>query len=233
MIQGYILDENKVPLPCADVARWARWMGQEPAAHRVARDETERYLVSTVFLGIDQHRAFGEGEPMLFETTVWFGDGERADSQRYQCWNEAVAGHARVSTTLAMKIASADAAAAAALRAMVGRRCEVNESAETAGVVDAADVGERIDGAERAGAGAAAVDDSVPIWIIYDHPADYPHCFVARKFLYDGASTATETVLTATSLTLIRRNVINAMPHVPNCLERAPGDDAVIVECWV
>jgi hypothetical protein len=73
----------------------------------------------------------------------------------------------------------------------------------------------------------------VPIWIIYDRPDDYPHCFVARKFLYDGASTATETVLTATSLTLIRRNVINAMPHLPNCLERAPGDAAVIVECWV
>lgn len=76
--------------------------------------------------------------------------------------------------------------------------------------------------------------DSFPVWTIYDHPSDYPACFVARMFImFDGKSTATAKVLTANTLTAVRREVMSAMPHLPDCIDRAANDDPVIVECWV
>jgi len=48
--------------------------------------------VSTVFIGLD-HRFFGDGPPLLFESMVFGGplDGEQF---RYPTWDAAAAGHA-------------------------------------------------------------------------------------------------------------------------------------------
>lgn len=47
--------------------------------------------ISTVFMGLD-HRFFGNGPPLLFETMI-FG-GEHADlMQRYSTWDQAEQGH--------------------------------------------------------------------------------------------------------------------------------------------
>jgi hypothetical protein len=70
---------------------WADWM--ETADRRVARDMVGPLLVSTVFLAID-HRHFGEGPPILFETMV-FADfpSEELHCRRCSTWAEAERQH--------------------------------------------------------------------------------------------------------------------------------------------
>jgi hypothetical protein len=63
------------------------------------------------------------------------------------------------------------------------------------------------------------------IWTIYDHPTDYPDCFVARKFLNDQP---TDTVLFAPTLARIREMI----PQGLFPLARFKEDDPVIVESW-
>lgn len=101
----YTLDEHGNAVQATDLHEWAAWF--EAADRRVCRDLDEgdgdkRILVSTVFLGID-HRFFGEGPPILWETMVFGGllDGEQ---NRYSSQEEAILGHQemcmRVSETL-------------------------------------------------------------------------------------------------------------------------------------
>lgn len=76
---------------------------QWEAAHRVARTTVGNYDVSTVFLSHD-HRFFGDGPPILFETMV-FDNSEGEDwpdryCERYCTRAEAEAGHARVVAAL-------------------------------------------------------------------------------------------------------------------------------------
>lgn len=84
MPQFYKLD-GKVPVPCSDAR-------EADVGHRVARDEIGVTIVSTVFLGLD-HRHFGDGPPVLFETMI-FG-GPHDEWQKRACtWDEAEATHA-------------------------------------------------------------------------------------------------------------------------------------------
>jgi hypothetical protein len=62
------------------------------------------------------------------------------------------------------------------------------------------------------------------IWTIYDHPRDFPDCFVARKFLHDQP---TPEVITAKTLGKLR-DEIRRRGLV--CLARALGDNSKIVE---
>lgn len=88
----YILKDQE-PVPVDDVIVWAEWFG---AADRhvdfTVIDIGEE--VSTVFMGLD-HRFFGDGPALLFETMVFGGnfDGEQL---RYSTWDEAEAGHKRM-----------------------------------------------------------------------------------------------------------------------------------------
>lgn len=81
--------------PLTDVLEWARWM--ETNDKRVAEDTIGPYWVSTVFLGID-HGFFGR--LLVFETMVFDRSTEEPRSapdlyqDRYETWDEAVAGHA-------------------------------------------------------------------------------------------------------------------------------------------
>jgi hypothetical protein len=70
-------------------------------------------------------------------------------------------------------------------------------------------------------------DDELPIWTVYDHPRDYPHGFIARKFLLDQP---TDEIITAPTLDEIREAM---WQRGLTCLKRAPGDDPVIVETWI
>jgi hypothetical protein len=69
------------------------------------------------------------------------------------------------------------------------------------------------------------------LWTVYDHPEDYPHSFVARKFLITYGQTApTLDHMIAPDIDAIRDQLMN-MGLV--CLERHAGDDPVIVETWI
>ena len=82
--QFYKLD-GKVPVAVTDPR-------ESSIGYRVARDEIGDTVVSTVFLGLD-HRHFGDGPPVLFETMI-FG-GQHDEWQKRACtWDEAEATHA-------------------------------------------------------------------------------------------------------------------------------------------
>jgi hypothetical protein len=86
--------------PATDLFDWAQWL--DNTSRHVAYDQVSGFVVSTVFLGINQN-FFGKGEPIWFETMVFRegADGElkgREDVEqlRYSTIEEARAGHAKV-----------------------------------------------------------------------------------------------------------------------------------------
>lgn len=95
----YTLDENKNPVPCDDLIKWATWMegplNNLSVGHTVFRD----FYVSTVFLGLDH--TFGQRpEPTLFETMIFYNDGTPTVKRRYSTWAEAEAGHKETCETM-------------------------------------------------------------------------------------------------------------------------------------
>lgn len=89
MIGWYILD-GKTPKPCND----RRMAFSDAEERRVAKDEIDGLVVSTVFLHMDH--GFGDGPPLLFETMILDGsDSDDRYQERYSTWEEAEAGHAR------------------------------------------------------------------------------------------------------------------------------------------
>jgi hypothetical protein len=86
----FILDDENRPKP-ADLMTWGRWFENN---NRVVdfTQITSALSVSTVFLGID-HRHFGSGPPLLFETMVFDGNGDTLECHRYVSWDDAVTGH--------------------------------------------------------------------------------------------------------------------------------------------
>jgi hypothetical protein len=68
------------------------------------------------------------------------------------------------------------------------------------------------------------------LWVIYDHPRDFPDRFVARKHhVVPGASGPTLEILTADTLDDLRAK----LPAGLVLLSRHPMDDPVIVETWL
>lgn len=88
---AYILI-GQTPVPEPDVLKWADWF--ETADRVVFRTEMASALISTVFLGLD-HRHFGDGPPILFETMIFSDGGEVVDMWRCSTWLEAEAQHQR------------------------------------------------------------------------------------------------------------------------------------------
>lgn len=65
------------------------------------------------------------------------------------------------------------------------------------------------------------------IWVVYDHPRDYPNCYVARCFI---GEKATDSVMICPSLERLQdelagMGLVKMMPM--------PGDDPVIIETWL
>jgi hypothetical protein len=89
----YILggEDGHTPVPCYSLHEWGKWI--EETDHRVvAQTGNDDWRVSTVFLGLD-HRHWGNGPPILFETMV-FRHGKSADEmERYSSWDDAETGH--------------------------------------------------------------------------------------------------------------------------------------------
>ena len=65
------------------------------------------------------------------------------------------------------------------------------------------------------------------VWLLYDHPRDYPNDFVARKLNYDEP---TNEILCFGSLEEARRH-LRALDLV--CIGRHPGDDPEMIEVWL
>jgi hypothetical protein len=63
---NYILKDG-VPIRTPDILTWGRWYESADEERRVARDEIDGVLVSTVFLGLDHSFEMG-GPPVLWET---------------------------------------------------------------------------------------------------------------------------------------------------------------------
>jgi hypothetical protein len=69
------------------------------------------------------------------------------------------------------------------------------------------------------------------MWTIYDHPADYPDHYVARKWLIGSKRIepeATDEVLLEIDLDVLRKRI----PPWLYCMPRQSGDDPKIIEVW-
>jgi hypothetical protein len=76
----------------------------------------------------------------------------------------------------------------------------------------------------------AWVRNVLNIWTVYDHPAEFPYSYVARRFEVDeGGSRPTDDIVQG-ELQIIRES-FRYCGLV--CLLRAEADDPKIVECWL
>lgn len=103
----YIPDFETHKLREVGMWEWSHWM--ETADRQVAWTGNERKYVSTVCLGLD-HRYFGDGPPLVFETMVFVCPGgvheegllkgrpitNELDCERTGSWAAAEAGHKRM-----------------------------------------------------------------------------------------------------------------------------------------
>lgn len=69
------------------------------------------------------------------------------------------------------------------------------------------------------------------MWTVYDHPADFPDCFVARLYVVGSGPNfgATNRIVTGETLDAVRAQL---PPGLYNA-GRQPGDDPKIVETWL
>jgi hypothetical protein len=68
------------------------------------------------------------------------------------------------------------------------------------------------------------------MWVVYDHPLDYPQKYVARLWNINGDHpAATNVIALADTLVEIRQ----MLPEGLSRLERFDGDDECIVEVWL
>jgi hypothetical protein len=74
---------------------------------------------------------------------------------------------------------------------------------------------------------------ALSMWTVYDHPRDYPDCFVARRWESSGGSpepVATADMIAAHDLKELRDCFFNAGLVV---IPRAESDQPQIVEVWM
>jgi hypothetical protein len=75
------------------------------------------------------------------------------------------------------------------------------------------------------------------MWVITDHPRDFPEVYVARRFsLRPGGGlavgTTSEDVWTSPGLTPLRM-VMQHIEGMSGFFSRSPEDDPVVVETWI
>ena len=72
------------------------------------------------------------------------------------------------------------------------------------------------------------MSEPMRIWVVYDHPRDYPNCYVAR--LWEGEQ-KTESIIISTSLQKIQ-DVLEFEMGLTKLMPMQ-GDDPVILETWI
>lgn len=88
----FVLDAAHNVVPTDDLLAWGRFCAQDDQ-RRVASTRYGTIDVSTVFLGLN-HRFFGGGPPLLFETMIFGGPYDQYQD-RYASWDDALLGHRR------------------------------------------------------------------------------------------------------------------------------------------
>jgi hypothetical protein len=70
------------------------------------------------------------------------------------------------------------------------------------------------------------------LWTVYDHPSDFPQCYVARRFVVTGGTEAraTEDVMVSVDVETIR-DELRSRGFIS--LRRDDRDDPKIIETWV
>jgi hypothetical protein len=70
----------------------------------------------------------------------------------------------------------------------------------------------------------------LPLWVVYDHPSDYPDDYVARQFVIGIEGDKPTDRMMIGALDSIRAALCNLGL---GCIQRSEEDDPVIVECWL
>jgi hypothetical protein len=87
-----------------------------------------------------------------------------------------------------------------------------------------------LDGSTPASPPEAWVAGILEQWVIYKRPPDYPHHFIARRWLIAAdAQECDEEIFTAHSLKQIRMRIPPGLVK----MDRLDGDDPSIVEVWL
>jgi hypothetical protein len=74
------------------------------------------------------------------------------------------------------------------------------------------------------------MNEALQLWTIYDHPSDFPDCFIARMSLISRAGMVmTRETITGATLEELR----SRLPRGLIRFNRDPTDDPVIVEVWL
>lgn len=87
----YVLDADDHVVEVFDFITWGKYMWEGDNRRVAFTQITSEIEVSTVFLGID-HRIYGRGPPVLFETLV-FGGPVDGSCARYTSYDDAETGH--------------------------------------------------------------------------------------------------------------------------------------------
>lgn len=74
--------------------------------------------------------------------------------------------------------------------------------------------------------------DDFNIWTLYDHPTDFPDCFVARRFS-GMTGKASDQIITGESPGQVLEKIQAIDPNACQWMPRADGDDPVIIGCWL
>lgn len=71
---------------------------------------------------------------------------------------------------------------------------------------------------------------SLYLWVVYDRPRDYPHCFVARRWeIRAGVAAPCRDCLFSPTLSELRA----ALPAGLTRIDPHPNDDRCILEVWL
>ena len=87
--------DGRTPVPVGDVLEWGAWFEKatKDGSRIVKQTWVGKHFCSTVFLGLN-HRFFGEGPPILFDTMVFTpGTADSESMDRCSTWEQAEAMH--------------------------------------------------------------------------------------------------------------------------------------------
>jgi len=76
-----------------------------------------------------------------------------------------------------------------------------------------------------------ANDDELEMWVVYDHPRDFPNTFVARKWTVGNgrAERPTDDIIVSPEITALRKML--ALKGLI-CTVRHPTDEPQVMEVW-